>query len=98
MALSQERYDPQSFYDSVQTIKDTLTNEERIAWLKHPCTMALVRTLEGDLCAIVSTWMGGGYAAEDSTDGTAQKQAHARGMAKTIDDVIDYIEDLSKPV
>jgi len=97
MALSKEKYDPNEFYQSAELLLTGVPLEDRKLWLVHPCTQALLRKLEGDMCGIVSSWLGGHYASADSIEGTAQLQASARGKAFAIDDVMEEIQEMANP-
>jgi len=68
--------------------------EEARAWLKHPCTQALVNDIQANMCNIINSWLDGGYAAGTNIDATAQFQAHARGKALASEDVLQVIEDI----
>lgn len=92
----EEQLDPSRFYDLAQDILGAVDKEERISWYNHPMTQALRYSLNGDLIGIFAMWIEGAYAVEESTDGTAQRQAKARAMAQSISDVLEYIEDLKR--
>lgn len=86
------KYDPTYHYKVAESSLELVTPEEALSWYQHPCTTSLRHSLEGDMAGIVAMWLGGGYSEEESTDGTAQKQAKARGMAQTLDDMLEHIE------
>ncbi len=88
------RYNPEYFYNKSIAKLDLVTKEEALSWYNHHCTQALINSLEGDLAGIVVSWLGGGYSEEESSSGTAQKQAKARGMAQAIDDIIEHINEI----
>ena len=88
------KYNPSYHYLKAEDALEHVTQEEAVSWYKHPCTASLRNSLEGDMAAIVATWLGGGYSEESSTDGTAQRQAKARGMAQALDDMLEHIEQL----
>jgi hypothetical protein len=92
--LLRNRYNPQAFYDRSFNQLDLVSRGECESWYEHPCTQALLASLEGDLAGIVVMWLGGGYAEEMSASGTAQKQAKARGMAQAIEDVINHVAEI----
>ena len=94
MDLLRNRYNPQAFYDRSFNLLDQVGKGEAQSWYEHPCTQALLASLEGDLSGIVVMWLGGGYAEQESTAGTAQKQAKAIGMAQAIEDVINHIQEI----
>ena len=94
MDLLRNSYNPQAFYDRSFNLLDKVNKGEAQSWFEHPCTQALLASLEGDLAGIVVMWLGGGYAEEQSSSGTAQKQAKARGMAQAIEDVINHIQEI----
>ena len=88
------KYNPNYYYSLAEDALSAITKEEADSWYKHPCTVSIRNSLEGDMAAIVATWLGGGYSEEKSTDGTAQKQAKARGMAQALDDILEHIEQV----
>jgi hypothetical protein len=88
------RYNPDYFYDKSLARLDLVSKGEALSWYNHNCTQALLNSLEGDLAGIVVSWLGGGYSEEESSSGTAQKQAKARGMAQAIDDVIEHVNEI----
>lgn len=92
----QDRYDPDKGYELSARLLEGVDREEAESWFKHPCTMSLIASLEGDLAGIVSIWLGGGYSNEEYSDATAQLQAKARGMAQAYQDMIEHINDLRK--
>jgi len=94
MDLLRNRYNPEVFYTRSLNLLDSVTKEEAVSWYSHPCTQALLNSLEGDLAGIVVMWLGGGYSEEESSSATAQKQAKARGMAQAIDDILTHINDI----
>ena len=88
------KYNPDVFYQKAEAILDGMSRDETLNWYDHPCTKSLRLSLEGDMAGIVVMWLGGGYSDEDTTDGTAQKQAKARGMANALDDMLEHIENI----
>jgi hypothetical protein len=90
----QRKYNPEISHDLAERLLEGVTNTEAESWFKHPCTQSLLAGLDGDLAGTVAVWLGGGYSSEESSDGTAQKQAKARGMAQAIQDMLDRIDDI----
>lgn len=68
--------------------------EEARAWLRHPCTQAVINDIQANMCNIINSWLDGGYAAGTNIDATAQFQAHARGKALANEDVLQLIDDI----
>ena len=90
----QRKYNPESSHRLAMRLLSGVTKGEAESWFKHPCTQSLLAGLDGDLAGTVAVWLGGGYSSEESSDGTAQKQAKARGMAQAIQDMLDRIDDI----
>ncbi len=93
-----DKYDPKSYYSKASDCLSTVTREEAQAWFNHPCTKALIQTLEGDFAGLLLMWVGGGYSNEEFSDATAQLQAKARGQAQAIDDVIEHMHNLRRGI
>ncbi len=89
-----DKYDPHYHYRKGEEYLDAINKEEAEAWFSHPCTKALIQSLEGDFAGHVLVWVGGGYSNEESTDATVQMQAKARGQAQAIDDVLERIHEI----
>lgn len=90
--LSRAKYDPSEAHARAVDLLSGVSPEEVDAWYNNPITTSLRLSLEGDLMGIVLFWINGGYSDEEHSDGTAQRQAKARGMAQAIDDLLDRIE------
>lgn len=67
---------------------------ERGAWLQHPCTRALLHTLQADIIDILETWSQGGFT-EESTSGTIQLNSEAIGQYKAAESTAQYIEGIN---
>lgn len=90
------RYNPDYFHQQAISLLDTVSPEDAAAWYHHPCTKSLLSSLEGDLAGLVVLWLGGGFSNEDNVDVTSQRTAKARGMAQSIEDVMDHINNIRK--
>jgi hypothetical protein len=88
------RYNPEYFHSKAVEILEAMSPEEARSWYDHPCTESLRMSLEGDLSGIVVTWLGGGYTGDTSSSQTAQEQAKARGMAQSIDNLLEHLQSI----
>ena len=70
------------------------SRSERESWLQHPCTRALLHTMQGDIVDILEAWSDGSYTAE-STSGTIQLNSEAIGQFKAASAVVDYVEGVT---
>lgn len=89
-----DKIDPIRYAEKSEQIRSGIAPDEYRAWREHPCTKALLYSLDADISGILSFWIAGAYSESDSVDGTAQAQAKARGMAQAINDVIELIHDM----
>lgn len=89
-----DKLDPHPYAERSLAILNEVDKAERLGWFNHPCTKALLYSLEADIAGILSHWMAGAYGQSESIDATAQEQAKARGMAQAINDVIESIHDI----
>ena len=87
-------YDEDRLRNSVEAALDVVSKEEAKTWMNHPCTVALKNMLQADMVGILSMWLEGGYADQNSVDSTAQKEAKARGMAQAMDDTLETIQQI----
>lgn len=90
------KLDPTPYGERAVDLLESVTKEDKIAWYNNPCTQSLIYSLEGDIAGILLLWINGGYSSEDSSAGTAQSQAKARGMAQALTDVRELIEDIKR--
>lgn len=96
MESLRNKYDPEFYHLKSRAFLDETTKEERLQWVRNPCTKSLMYALEGDLAGIVSAWLRGEYSSEVTADGTAQLQAKARGMAQALDDILEHIQEIKR--
>lgn len=68
--------------------------EEKVQWLNHPCTMALLMTLKGDYIELHAAWESGEFV-DQVADGTAQQNAKALGSLDEIRLIAEYIEGVA---
>lgn len=85
--------DSRSIREIVFNLHKELSKEEIIQWQRHPCTKALLLTLQGDYLDIHLGWEGQSFIAP-SSDGTAQLNAKALGQLEAIRDIINHIEEI----
>lgn len=88
------KYDGAHSFNISERINEGLTKGEVENWANHPCTLSLLAALDGEICDVVGRFLMGDFTSEESTDGTAQLQAKARGMASAYYTVIQHIEDI----
>ena len=84
-------FDPQQYFNRVDELLGMLSKEERMQWLQHPCTQALVLQMEGEFIAQHEVWENGGFAS-DTVDGTALKSEAARGYIGCLHDISNFLE------
>ena len=89
--LSKAKFNPDELHLRAQRQAEETDIDMCRVWLEHPCTKTLLLSLEGDMCGLAATWIGGGYSNEESIDATAQLSAKARGQVQTLDDIIETI-------
>lgn len=94
MKLTNRFYNEERFRKDVEENLSIVNSEEASAWLRHPCTVALRAAVQGDMCGILNVWLDGGYSSEESIDATAQREAKARGIAQTLDDILETIDQI----
>ena len=68
--------------------------EERRSWLEHPCTRALVHTLQGDIIDILEAWSFGNYTS-DTVDKTIQLNSEALGQYKAAAEIEEWIQGIT---
>lgn len=90
------KYNPDFHYSKSLEWLGVVSPEDAMAWYAHPCSKALREALEGDLAGIVVNWIGGAYSNEENASATSQRQAKARGMAQSIEDILIAMKDISK--
>ena len=71
-----------------------INTEERRSWLEHPCTRALIHTLQGDIIDILEAWSNGNYTG-DTVDKTIQLNSEALGQYKAAVDVEQWIQGIN---
>ena len=90
------KYDAVPSYNLAQRLLDGVTREEIRAWVSHPCTQSLIASLDGDVSDLVTEWLSGHYAQDESSDATAQLQAMARGKGEAYNMMLDRIADIQQ--
>lgn len=68
----------------------SLSIEEKQQWLQHTCTQALLKTMQADYIDYHRAWENGHFEAE-SVDGTAQRNAKAKGVLEAIRLIEEWI-------
>ena len=94
MNLTNRFYNEEQLRNETIQLLDLVNKEEASQWVKHPCTRALKFAIQSDMAGIINVWLDGGYSDEESVNKTAQREAKARGMAQTLDDILETIKDI----
>lgn len=92
--MARNRYNPQYFHDLSIELRESVSQEEALAWYNHPCTQSLRNSLEGDLAGFVVMWIGGAYFDDESSAGTAQKHSKALGGASAVQEILIALEEI----
>jgi len=87
-------FDSEDIRDRALLLIEEITSEEKIQWLNHPCTKALLLTLQGDYLDHHQAWESGNFTSEHA-EGTAQMNAKANGSLEAIRLIAEYIEDIN---
>lgn len=66
---------------------------ERESWLQHPCSRALVHTLQADEFDLKESWSNGNYTAE-SEYGTIQLNSKALGEIQATQSILTFVEGI----
>ena len=74
---------------------EIISRDEMHSWKEHPCTRALLSTLEGDLEVLKEGWASGDFTGETS-DATLQVNSCQIGTAQALTKLIDFIRSLAK--
>lgn len=72
---------------------DVVSKGDVQSWYDHPCTKALVNTLQSDMAAIQHSWSIGAFTGAASSE-TIQKNSEAIGSLKSTRFMLEWIEDL----
>lgn len=88
-----KKYNPEAGQLQAETILSGMTKGEFDSWKQHPCTKALLVTLESSLDGVVTTWVNGGFSA-NTAEALAMNQAKALGMTEALTGVADYIDEM----
>lgn len=81
-----------NYYSEAEELLETLSPEDREAWVAHPVTKSLKLKLMGDMSEMIRTWMDGGYQDEDPVMGSMKS---LKGVTQ-IQDLHDFIVVISE--
>ena len=83
--------------DSAQNLLKETPQGERITWVRHPLTQALLKELQACTLDYHSAWEAGDFASE-SAEGTAQLSARATGALQFADQILEYMNQIPLPL
>lgn len=86
-------FDSDELREKAALLLDELDISERTQWIQHPCTKALLLTLQGDYLDHHQAWEAGVFTS-DSAEGTAQQSAKALGALDAIRLIATSIEEV----
>ena len=88
--LLARKYDPDTCYEEAIALRDTASQEERIAWRESPLTKSLLLGIEGDIATHFLLWTGGAYSGDVGNDAMSRGEVKAlNDMGETIRGIVD---------